>query len=215
MVSILHFCSFSLTCGLKLVFRTLQLSAGAACDLQTTITINLHLFLFARVQDLQNILCDGVLVLLTTACLKQDFYIPEFTEVKVSLFFKSAILQLQLINLLHEEGVIASGCTYYRSFSSLDLWACIANCGCCVSCGSALVSTLSWSTSTLRPGHFVATCNVEEILTLAACWAIVRLTIIVFVKESLHPLAEFQIVLRFSFSQLGHVNVAFDSVLVE
>ena len=51
-------------------------------------------------------MCDGVLVLFATARLQQNFNVSELAEVKVTLLLECAVLQLELIDLLHEHAVL-------------------------------------------------------------------------------------------------------------
>ena len=196
------------------VVVSLCLHVSRAGDVQASVAVNLHFFLLRSVEDLQDVLGNGVLVLFPASGLQKDLDIAKLAEVEVTLLLQSGVLKLQLINLLDKLAASAAPASDRgRSWLFAGLrgnTTAASNVG-----GTPLVASFNFASVLRHRVHFVSTSNVVEILVLAAARAVVGLAVVVLVEKGLDPLAELQVVLVLGVFQFANVNMALDAVLVK
>lgn len=206
--------SLHLHVGPVVVVVSLGLHISRAGDVQASVAVYLHFLLLRCVEDLQDVLSDGVLIRLPTSGLQKDLDIAKLAEVEITLFLQGRVLKLQLIDLLDE---LATRAAPAPDGGSSWLFAGLRGNSTAASNGGGTTRVASFNfASVLRHRvHFVATSDVVEILVLAAARTVVRFPVVVLVEKGLDPLAELQVVLVLGVFQFSDVNVALDAVLVK
>jgi len=191
-------------------------------DSKSTWFIHLNGLFFRCVQDFKHI--DANWILVKASFLEHFFDDCKFSKVEFSFFIKNIVVSLKLLDLvlkgldfLFIPGASASSETLHWGWvlSGACIWWGI----CCrftlinfASCFRLLLLTAS---ATTRCSNFVASHDVEKILTFSTLKSTVGLPRVIKVKVSFDPLTKLKIVLIPGLYEFVHIDMSFNSILVE
>lgn len=197
----------------SLLLLLLNTSTVGVRNDQLAVAAYLDFLLFAGVEDLKDVLRNFVFGGLALTRLEQQLDIAQFAKVEITLLLESGILQLHFVYLLLKGSVVA--CAGSHRLPHLAYWL---SRGLSVTLTSVpLVRLVLLLLTALLLGcrHFATSSDVKQLLVLASGGAIVGLSVVVLLEECLDPLTELEVVLVLGFAELGHINMALDSILIE